>query len=174
MNMATFFDQTKWYSTQKKRLFQMAYFKFHERNYWESSKLTNSKITSSRENPACFISCKPPHKNHPREYFGTTLCFIQIATSIVEKSQILSVAFHLAATVAVHTPSLFFQERKLQLHYWTCDQAPRELAIDHWSLRWVQSEFPFRALIKMPWCTLIKLSKLLTSGAGRWHKWFKW
>ena len=102
MNMATFFDQTKWYSTQKKRLFQMVYFKFHEKNYWESSNLTNSKITPSRENYAHFISCKPPHKNYPREYFGTTLCFIQIATSVVEKSQILSVAFHLATTV--HKP----------------------------------------------------------------------
>ena len=77
----------------------MASFKFHEKNYWESSKLTNSKITPSRENHAHFISCKPPHKTHPREYFGTTLCFIQIATSVVEKSQFLSVAFHLATTV---------------------------------------------------------------------------
>ena len=77
----------------------MAYSKFHEKNYWESSKLTNSKISPSRENYAHFISCKPPHKNHPREYFGTTLCFIQISTSVVEKFQILSVAFHLAATV---------------------------------------------------------------------------
>ena len=51
------------------------------------------------EKHAHFISCKLPHKNHPREYFGTTLCFIQIATSVVEKSQILSVAFHLSATV---------------------------------------------------------------------------
>ena len=33
MNMATFFDQTKGYSTQKERLFQMAYFKYHEKNY---------------------------------------------------------------------------------------------------------------------------------------------
>ena len=68
MNMATFFDQTKYYSTQKERLFQMASFKFHEKNHWESSKLTNSKITPSRENHAHFISCKPPHKTHPREY----------------------------------------------------------------------------------------------------------
>ena len=94
-----FFDQTKWYSTQKKRLFQMAYFKFHEKNYWESSKLTDPKINLSRENHAHFISCKPPHKNHPREYFGTTLWFIQITTSVVEKSQISSVAFHLSTTV---------------------------------------------------------------------------
>ena len=99
INKGLFFDQEKWYSTQKKRFFQMASFKFHEKNYWESSKLTNSKIIPSRENHAHFISCKPPHKNHPREYFGTTLCFIQIATSVVEKSQILSVAFHLATTV---------------------------------------------------------------------------
>ena len=77
----------------------MASFKFHGKNYWESSKLKNSKITPSREIHAHFISCKPPHKNHPREYFGTTLCFIQIATSVVEKSQFLSVAFHLATTV---------------------------------------------------------------------------
>ena len=78
----------------------MAYFKFHEKNYWESSKLTNSKInSSSRENYAHFISCKPPHKNHPWEYFGNTLWFIQIATSVVEKSQILSVTFHLSTTV---------------------------------------------------------------------------
>ena len=97
--MVTFFDQTKSYSTQKKRLFQMAYFIFHETNYWESSNLTNSKINPSMENHAHFISCKPPKKNHPREYFGTTLCFIQIATSVVEKSQILSVAFHLSPTV---------------------------------------------------------------------------
>ena len=53
------------------------------------------------ENHAHFISCKLPHKNHSREYFGTTLCLIQIATSVVEKSQILSVAFHLSATVQV-------------------------------------------------------------------------
>ena len=52
------------------------------------------------ENHAHFISCKLPHKNHSREYFGTTLCLIQIATSVVEKSQILSVAFHLSATVS--------------------------------------------------------------------------
>ena len=77
----------------------MAYFKFHKKNYWEISKLTDSKINPSRENHAHFISCKPPHKNHPREYFGPTLWFIQIATSVVEKSQILSVAFHLSATV---------------------------------------------------------------------------
>ena len=99
MNMATFFDQTKRYSTQKKKLFQMDYFKFHEKNYWESSKLTDSKITPSRENHAHFIPCKPPHKNHPTEYFRTTLWLIQIATSVLEKSQILSVAFHLSATV---------------------------------------------------------------------------
>ena len=94
-----FLVKKKCYSTQKKRLFQMAYFKFHEKNYWESSKLANSKINPSRENCAHLISCKPPHKNHPREYFVTTLWFIQIATSVVEKSQILSVAFHLSATV---------------------------------------------------------------------------
>ena len=81
--MATFFNQTKWYSTQKKRLFQMTYFKFHEKNSWESSKLTDSKINPSRENHAHFISCKPPHKTHPREYFWTTLWFIQIATSVL-------------------------------------------------------------------------------------------
>ena len=63
--------------------------------------MTDSKINPSRENYAYFIPCKPPHKNHPREYFGTTLCFIQIATSVVGKSQILSVAFHLSATVWV-------------------------------------------------------------------------
>ena len=99
MNKGLFFDQTKWYSTQKKRLFQMAYLKFHKKNYWESSKLTDSKINPSRENHAHFISCKLPHKNHPREYFGLTLWFIQIATSVVEKSQILSVVFHLSTTV---------------------------------------------------------------------------
>ena len=48
----------------------MAYFKFHEKYYWESSKLTNSEINPSRENHACFISSKPPHKNHPRKYLG--------------------------------------------------------------------------------------------------------
>ena len=31
INKGLFFDQTKWYSTQKKRLFQMAYFKFHKK-----------------------------------------------------------------------------------------------------------------------------------------------
>ena len=31
INKGLFFDQTKWYSTQKKRLFQMAYFKIHEK-----------------------------------------------------------------------------------------------------------------------------------------------
>ena len=51
------------------------------------------------ENHAHFISCKLPHKNHSREYFGTTLCLTQITTSVVEKSQILSVAFHLSTTV---------------------------------------------------------------------------
>ena len=105
-NKGWFFHQTKWYSTQQKRLFLMAYFKFHEKNYWESSKLTDSKINPSRENHAHFISCEPPHKNHPREYFGTTLWFIQIATSVVEKSQILSVAFHLSTTV--HYFSIIF------------------------------------------------------------------
>ena len=99
INKGLFFDQTKYYSTQKKRLFQMAYFKFHEKNYWESLKLTDLKINPLRENHAHFISCKPPHKTHPREYFGTTLWFIQITTSAVEKSQILSVAFHLSTTV---------------------------------------------------------------------------
>ena len=74
------FDQTKWYSTQKKGLFQMAYFKFHGKNYWECSKLTDSKINPSRENHAHFISCKLPHKTHPKDYFGTTLWFIQITT----------------------------------------------------------------------------------------------
>ena len=33
INKGLFFVQTKWYSTQKKRLFQMASFKFHEKNY---------------------------------------------------------------------------------------------------------------------------------------------
>ena len=98
-NKGLFLDQTKCYCTWKKRLFQMAYFKFHEKNYWESSKLTNLKINPSRENHAHFISCKPPYKNHPREYFGTTLWSIQIATSVVEKSHISSVAFHLSTTV---------------------------------------------------------------------------
>ena len=101
------FDQTKWYSTQKKRLFQMAYFKFHEKNYWESSKLTNSKINPSTENHAHFISWKPPDKNHPRD-FGPTLWFIQIATSVVEKSQILSVVFHLSTTVCAISYSSSF------------------------------------------------------------------
>ena len=41
------------------------------------------------------------------EYFGTTLCFIQIAKSVVEKSQILSVAFHLATTVHSQAIRLF-------------------------------------------------------------------
>ena len=99
INRGLFFNQTNWYSTQKKRLFQMAYFKFHEKYHWESSKLTNSEINPSRENHAHFVSCKPPHKNHPKEYFGTTLWFIQTTTSVVEKSQILSVAFHLSTTV---------------------------------------------------------------------------
>ena len=62
-------------------------------------KMTDSKINPSREKNAHFIFSKPAHKTHPREYFGPTLCFIQIATSVVEKSQILSVAFHLSATV---------------------------------------------------------------------------
>ena len=105
INKGLFLDQTKWHSTWKKRLFQMAYFKFHEKNIWESSNLTNSKINPSRENHAHFISCKPPHKNHPREYFGTTLWFIQITTSVVEKSQILSVAFHVSAVTVSIYPS---------------------------------------------------------------------
>ena len=61
-------------------------------------KIDNFKINPSRENHAHFISCKPPHKNHPREYFGTTLWFIQITASVVEKFQILSLAFHLSTT----------------------------------------------------------------------------
>ena len=73
INKGLFFDQTKWHSTQKKRLFQMVYFKFHEKNYWESSKLIDSKINPSRENHAHFISCKPPHKNHPRVLWDYTL-----------------------------------------------------------------------------------------------------
>ena len=47
--------------------------------------------------------------------FETTLCFIQIATSVVEKSQILSVAFHLAATV--HLPAGIVGNFNLKL--WT-------------------------------------------------------
>ena len=66
------------------------------------SKIDRFKINPSRENHAHLISCKPPHKNHSREYFGTTLSIIQIATSVVEKSQILSVAFHLSSTVQAH------------------------------------------------------------------------
>ena len=38
----------------------MAYYKFQEKKYWESSNLT--KINPSRENHAHFISCKPPYK----------------------------------------------------------------------------------------------------------------
>ena len=91
----------------------MAYFKFHEKKYWESSKLTDSKIYPSRENHAHFISCKPPHKNHPKEYFGTTLWFIQITTSVVEKSQISSVAFHLGATVC----AIIFPLKECKLSY---------------------------------------------------------
>ena len=115
MNMATFFNQTKWYSTQKKRVFQMAYFKFHKKNYWESSKLMDSKINPSRENHAHFIPYKPPHKNHPRVYFGPTLSFIQIATSVVEKSWILSVAFHLSTTVLIF--NLIYQGYTLTCTY---------------------------------------------------------
>ena len=37
--VVVFWWKKKWHSTQKKRLFQMAYFKFHKKNYWESSKL---------------------------------------------------------------------------------------------------------------------------------------
>ena len=77
----------------------MVYFKFHGKNYSESSKLTYSKLNPSRENHVHFISCKPLHKNHPRECFGTKLWFMQIATSVVEKTQISSVAFHLSTTV---------------------------------------------------------------------------
>ena len=33
INKELLFDQTKWYSTQKKRVFQMAYLKFCENNY---------------------------------------------------------------------------------------------------------------------------------------------
>ena len=98
----------------------MASFKFHERNYWESSKLTNSKITPSRESHAHFISWKPPHKNQPREYFETTLCFIQIATSVVEKSQIP------ATLVRVLTPSVSPNQKsfKVVLVCCSCDPSP--------------------------------------------------
>ena len=64
-----------------------------------SMKKIIEKVQNWQIHHAHFISYKPPHKNHPREYFGTTLWFIQITTSCVEKSQILSVAFHLSATV---------------------------------------------------------------------------
>ena len=70
INKGLFSGQTKWYPTQKKRLFQMAYFKFHEKKYWESSKLTNSKINPSRENHAHCISCKPPHNATPKSTLG--------------------------------------------------------------------------------------------------------
>ena len=91
MNMATFFDQTKWYSTQKKRLFQMAYFKFHEKKYWESTKLTDSKINPSRENHAHFIPCKPPHKNHPkRVLWAYTLIHSNRNISCLEISNFIS------------------------------------------------------------------------------------
>ena len=48
----------------------MAYFKFHKKNYWESSKSTDSKRNTSRENHAHFISCKPPHKTTPESTLG--------------------------------------------------------------------------------------------------------
>ena len=88
-----------------------------KKNYWESSKLTDLKINPLRENHAHFISCKPPHKNHPREYFGTTLWFIQITTSAVEKSQILSVAFHLSTTVGWGVQQTCFPEAQCYLLY---------------------------------------------------------
>ena len=105
----------------------MAYFNFHEKNYWESSKLTDSKVNPSRENHAHFIPCKPPHKNHPREYFGTTLWFIQIATSVVEKSQILSVAFHLSATVGRSTS-----------HHWKKSSTLFLILTPPWAVVWAR------------------------------------
>ena len=93
INKGLFVDQMKWYSTQKKRLFLMASFKFHEKNYWESSKLTNSKIASSRENHAHFISCKPPHKNHPREYFWTTFVSFKLHHQLLRNLKIYQLQF---------------------------------------------------------------------------------
>ena len=43
MNMATFFDQTEGYSTQKERLFQMAYFKFHAKKLLRKLKIDKFK-----------------------------------------------------------------------------------------------------------------------------------
>ena len=100
---ATIFDQTKCYSTQNKRLFQMAHFIFYVKKYWESPKLRNSKINPSREHHAHFISCKPPHKTHPRKYFETTLWHSNHNISCWE-SQNLSVAFHLSTTVPTQSP----------------------------------------------------------------------
>ena len=51
MNMATFFDQTKWYSTQKKRLFQMAYFKFHKKKLLRKLKIDRFKEKPLKEKP---------------------------------------------------------------------------------------------------------------------------
>ena len=56
-------------------------------------KIDKFKITSSRENHAHFISCKPPHKNHPREYFGTTLCFIQLQHQLLRNLKFYQLHF---------------------------------------------------------------------------------
>ena len=81
-----------------------------------SMKKIIEKVQNWQIHHAHFISCKPPHKNHPREYFETTLEIIQIATSVVEKSQILSVAFHLSFTVWWILVKLMWLWQKLLHH----------------------------------------------------------
>ena len=77
----------------------------------EKFKIDKFKDEPSRENHATLYSV-----NHLRKYFGTTLWFIQIATSVIEKSQILLVAFHLSTTSACRSSSL---NRKKTLSNWT-------------------------------------------------------
>ena len=52
MTRATFFDQTKLYSTQNERLFQMAYFILHEKK-----KLRKSKIEKFKDKPLKGAPC---------------------------------------------------------------------------------------------------------------------
>ena len=51
INKDLYFDQTKWYSTQKKRLFQMASFKFHEKKIIEKVQIDKFKDNPLKGEP---------------------------------------------------------------------------------------------------------------------------
>ena len=68
--MATFFDKTKCYSTQKKGSFRWPTSNSMKNNCWESSKLTNLKINPSRENHAHFYLVNHLIKSTPENTLG--------------------------------------------------------------------------------------------------------